>query len=126
MEKTTRERAQMLLELASKATGGEWEAKGRNDYSVTSSSKNGRLQTVIPFHNGDAQFIATSRTEVPYLAQRLIDALDVLEKIVNHPLLTGNPFHEAGMTDELIMMIRKSDAYDELQSMARRFLEDGE
>jgi hypothetical protein len=79
-----RERAQAYLELASKATEGPWDYdRGGDDcpamvYQVSDEIYPDEIAKELL--EVDAQFIAASRTEGVWAAQKLLEALDVLEK----------------------------------------------
>jgi hypothetical protein len=85
-----RERAQAYLELASKATEGPWDYdRGGGDcpamvYQVSDEIYPDEIARELL--EADAEFIAVSRTEGPWLAERLLEALDVLERIAYHTL----------------------------------------
>jgi hypothetical protein len=94
-----RKRAQRYLELASKATEGPWYAvggevntKGDGTYVGYPSSPeaiaslNDMEYIENPNAEQDAQFIAVSRTEGPWLAKRLLEALDVLEHVAEEQI----------------------------------------
>lgn len=71
MTKTIRERAQAYLELAGKATEGPWKACITE---VVSTATKRSIAKVI--EADDERFIATSRTEGVWAAQKLLEALD--------------------------------------------------
>lgn len=87
MEQTLRERAQALLELASRATEGPWVNNEIDPIHIVDYwGEKQAIAEVIGREAGtcaDKEFIAASRVEAPHLAQKLIEALDVLERIAN-------------------------------------------
>ena len=80
MTMTDKERAQAYLELAGFATEGPWrEGHGAGEYRRVNS----RHDTVAEcgWSDDNANFIAASRIEGPYFAQKFLDALDEIERL---------------------------------------------
>ncbi|WP_304459553.1 hypothetical protein [Alicyclobacillus sendaiensis] len=77
-----REKAKRLLDLVEKVSSYDWTVEGRFDYSIT--GRKGTTKLAIPFDSNDARFIAAARSDVPTLAQWVLEAIKVLEKIAYH------------------------------------------
>lgn len=95
MKQTLRERARALLGLANAATEGPWVEDDKDtpwdvggyETSVETRGALSGMTIADVADSDDALFIASSRTESPYLAQKLIEALDLLEDAHHrHPL----------------------------------------
>ncbi|SFU94787.1 hypothetical protein [Alicyclobacillus macrosporangiidus] len=92
-----RERAEKYLELAEKATKGPWSA-GTNGLNPIVRGITGDI-----WRSSDAKFIATSRTEGPWLAQKLLEAIRVIEFYAYRQTDGGHrarQFLEGGEVDE--------------------------
>jgi hypothetical protein len=108
---TIRERAQAYLELASIATEGPWEnAIGGVYVPYNRIPGNPNVDRWIcsvhkPNFSANGEFIAASRTEGVWAAQKLLEALNVLEKIRDY---------KEGQALRYVQ---------EIKEMARKFLE---
>lgn len=115
-----RERAEKYLDLASRATEGPW--VDPEIEPIYSAGVWGAPRIAMCLSScADARFIAASRTEGPWLAQKLLEALDVLTETTGALMLA---YEHTPFTTEHCLVVR--DVLREVIEKSREFVKGGD
>lgn len=117
-----RQRAQEYLKIAEKATGGSWVYVGRGYTSVNvwrdGGPGHGIICSLSPNNYQDegewkecelnAEFIATSRVAGPWLAERVLEALDEIEGLRKIADVASEVLVDVGINEKTISVNREA------------------
>ena len=111
MTMTDKERAQAYLKLADKTTGDEWFVSQGNVVSRDSY----KLIALRGLQKEDTKFIAASRSEGPYFAQKYLEQLDEIAKIAAMTDDLHREIERLRKIEKAVMAVVRADSTDDIE-----------